>query len=488
MLPRLLLKSVLPISSLGLILACGVPADPSEGEDPNGQTLNQIGEVGLHAVQDPSCQEQGQPTSIDSYGGWIWRGESVVHKSFKAAQIASINSLSSRSVMATWYGQRQEEDCQLIAGSLSCASDARVTQNSRSLKICQKDAVYERESVEGVAMTGVHQIDLAWSYYRLLDGAKAEISRSNLLVLPEIRQIYEVSENGTNQPRSYVLSSNLAYVASFKNAPTFVIYPTALRDAPQGSPTRANLWESSWGMAHEFGHHVLRTHSGRSGFNPNSLTAKGAVEVHDFDHAPETNFHVSSFELTSSPRTVTAKDHWQAINEGFADLFAFYSLNQRPELAKNISCMDISRDVTSQQFANGRLKALDAAALASFSSSQFEVIENCNEPNFQTPHSVGAVIAYGVNRLFQASWAVEREGIHHAGVLLLKWAEQLRSATGSGTSPIELSTLVKLAVVVAADDNRALTQAQCDVVKTVFPQWQSDWLGQMGRQGNFYCR
>jgi hypothetical protein len=341
--------------------------------------------------------------------------------------------------------------------------------------------------VEGVALTGLHLINLAWNFYHTVTGSHSDMSRSNLLVLPEIQQKYQVIRNGVAENRSYVIASNLAYVASFKRAPTFVIYPTAPADAPKGNESKPNLWESPWGIAHEFGHHVLRTHSGKSGFDTNSLEDADALDEQRFDHVPDGDARIPGVDLTASVRAVGAKDHWQAVNEGFADLFAFYSLDQQPQLAKNIPCMDISRDVLSAKFASGRAKSLDSVALGLYASPEAFPSDNCTEPNFQAPHSVGAVVAYGVNRLFQGSVLVSRGGSKNAAKLLLDWADRLRDIANLGPEAITLSELVRLAVEVAAEPGNHLTATQCGVVRDVFPMWQEQWLGAGNGVQAFQC-
>ena len=282
--------------------------------------------------------------------------------------------------------------------------------------------------------------------------------------------------NGKNEDHSYVVSNNLAYVAAYKQAPTFVIYPTSPADSPKNDATKLNLWESSWGLAHEFGHHVLRTHTGKAEISENSLGDNEAIEGGaEFFPAPiETRG--TYIALAGSNRSVGPREHWQAVNEGFADLFAFYSLNQQEKLARNIPCMDISRDVTSAKFASGFPKSIDDSVMADYTSSDYISVDHCRQPNFQTPHSIGAILAYGVNLLFQASQEVSQDGSEKAGELLLRWADELRILANHGASEISLSEMIRLAAVVAGESGNRLSSGQCDVIRRVFPVWQDDWF------------
>jgi hypothetical protein len=487
MLLRLFRKNLIPLVVIPMIASCGYPVRAERSEPPVLLESEEDQEVSVHNLQDPSCQKDATAVSIARYQGWFWNGSTTEAQSYPALDIVSNQSLSSQAIISTWYGQQQHEKCALQGSEIVCTGSTVVTQGAVHLKICRAEAYYARESVEGVALTGMHQINLAWKYYHSLVGSYPSMGRTNLLVLPEITQNYQVIKDGVTQERSYVTASNLAYVAMFKRAPTFVIYPTAGRDSPNGSLEKLNLWESVWGMAHEFGHHVLRTHSGKASLEANARYSAEPVEVPRVvpvrigkgnDHAPK---------LTADGRSVTAADHWQAINEGFADLFAFYSLNQRPELPKNIPCLNISRDVLASQFASGRPKILDSIALGQYELSDYIAPDNCNAPFFQSPHSIGAVVAYGVNRLFQASGLISRAGPTRAGELLLAWAEKLRVIANGDERSITLSAMVRLAVDVAADSGNSLTAEQCKTLKEVFPVWQEEWIAGNATTQSFQC-
>jgi hypothetical protein len=180
-------------------------------------------------------------------------------------------------------------------------------------------------------------------------------------------------------------------------------------------------------------------------------------------------------------RQVTAADHWDSINEGFADLFAHYRGGSQVSELANLDCFASDRDVEQSKFATGESKALSAEVLSEYLSSSFASGTTCLVASFQDIHTIGAVVAHGVDALFSTvTGSTGAKASAAKGALLLQWAESLgklaaaREASQS-VSSIKLEDLVEPVLLLVAP-KKIFSAAQCDVIKTVFPVYAAKWF------------
>jgi hypothetical protein len=453
------------------LTACGAAGVRRSDESNGGPRITSPEDVADYRLEDPACQAQNTGIDVDSMVTWLWDGVNTAPVHEPADAIVSHDRLGSRAILATWYGHSQEETCKMTPGGIRCAGKPTVLTPGRKLKLCRKDGEYARASIEAVALSAIFTIDKAWSFYHRMAGAHTDMERTNLLIFPEIRQKITGGSEKTN-----VISSNLAYARSYRRAPTLVIYPGVASENPGDNPKRPNLWESPWSLAHEFGHHVLKTHTGIASIG----SSVAASDAGDLPH-----LNLSETLPDGSTRDVGAATVWEAVNEGFADLFAFYEQGQATGLLNAIPCMGASRDLASNKFSNGRLKVLDDSALSEFQAEVYLPIRDCATPNFQEPHSMGAAIAYGVYQVFAKSLVVQDEGSAKGGDLLILWADALQSLVATASDEVSIQSTVKAAITVAAHADKALTPDQCSAIRDIFPVWSKDWLE--GEAPAFIC-
>lgn len=419
-------------------------------------------------LDDPACQAQAAgKASIGAADVFQWQGDASRATQFAFDKTSAVESLTSEPITATAYGFYQQYECKSGESTETCSGAGKVITQPKSLKICRDNYAYPRTSVEGVSLASLSAINAAESFYRGVPGASAAILPALLVVLPTIE--YVVNDASGNPLARAVETDNLAYVGS--KTPMFLVYPKGKKAVAAGLWKDVNLWEIPWGLAHEYGHHVFRTHTGVSHLENTSLHI---APIRKFDTKID---GAEGLQLAASDRVVTGEDYYSAVNEGYADLFSFYTFGGKADLIKNVDCFATNRDLTASEFVGGRAKILDKDMLAQFASTTVIDVSGCSAPDFQDVHSLGAVVAYGVDRLFSdvAPGNDEAAVLKKAG-LLLNWAKRIGdTVSGKSMDDVNFEVLVKEALITVAPSKR-LSKAACEIVRTQFPEYAETWL------------
>jgi hypothetical protein len=417
-------------------------------------------------VADEACQSQAGGANIGRPPVFRWDGSAVKQAAFPHDQLSSAGSLKGAGISATTYNLRQRTSCWQDDDGVDCSGGSRPVTPPQSLKVCTADRFFERTSVEGIGLSSLASLSLARRYYETIQGRDAGIRDAQLVVLPTIETVVTTRGSAAQREKREVITDNLAYAPSFGGEPAFVVFPKGKKAQERGLWKNLNLWEMGWGLAHEYGHHVFRTHA--------RLDDDGLLRL-----LPIHSFDVSAEEL---PVTVernaaqaSASDVLGAVNEGFADLFAFYVQGGKAGALSGIDCFAKSRDVASGQFFNGEAKQLSADVLAQFNKEVAVAPAPCTTPAYDDIHIIGAIVAHGVDRLFAGSPAADVA--ERKAALLLRWAAAIGSLVQDGVSNASsLRSLIEQAVELAATDGAQLTAAQCEAIREVFPVYAPSWL------------
>jgi hypothetical protein len=370
-----------------------------------------------YALADSACQEGSGRVNITDAQLYRYQG-SGVETLVLPSETYSDQSLAGDGIFGTRFGFHQRSKCTDGPNGAQCG-EAEVVAPSRNLRICQSEAKFARASVEAVALTSQSHIGAARKFYLKTSGSKQDIKQARLLVLPLVEE--EVQRGATKT--SYFKSDNLAYAANYGNEPTFIIFPKSQAAEKRGLWKNMNFWEVPWALAHEYGHHVFRTHA------PVLAELQSLNPIHSFEaDASKPKSPESALGL------LAANDIWGATNEGFADIFAHYALGNSS--VRGFDCFAVNRDVTSARFANGRTKVLDAEVLRLFGTTGTSP-GDCNTPNFRDIHHVGAIIAYGVDQIFAEAYGDSKAGP------LLQWVNDL-AANRAGIT--DFNGIVNLAI------------------------------------------
>lgn len=483
-----------PILSLGLLLLLTLPgvgcsrSQDSEG-NPLGPTITDSTIAGQYALADVGCQDSEADLTLDNTSTWQFDGTKSHEAGGFTAKSSNDTGLSGDAISSSYFGLHVRQTCTKSDGGLDCKA-GKLISAPKVLKVCQSNQHFSQTSYEGIGLTSLAHIEAAAKFYRTLEGSLSTLVRANLFVIPIVEKVVTNSANG--RTGSFFESDNLAYLAEYVGAPAFLIFPKGATSSELGIWKNLNLWEAPWTLAHEFGHHVLRTHtrvtsfSGLTAGRPQiaSTASEGLIQLPDRQRGRD-DMELQVERTAGGERVVDRDLIWDGMNEGFSDLFAFYSRGAQPGQSSGIDCFAHNRDVEEAAFADARPKKLDQGMLAAFmSTSKVSASRDCNVPNFQDIHILGAVIAHGVNELFAdvAKRSPNGDGAAIKGVLLLKWASRLE--TVAKRSSFAVNDLLLPALEVAAEGGLKLSAAQCGTVRTIFPVFADRWLG---AGGNLTC-
>ncbi len=437
------------LAASAIASGCGVRIQEEKKVEVIDQLPNDAALADRYFVQDLDCQAKGGLADVGSQSIFQWQEGASRSTKFAFDGTSATDTLKSSAVSATFYDFRQVKTC--VDGDLeTCDGESKTIGTERALRICTQAKAYDRVSVEGVALSSLASINQAEAFYRGIEGQQTSILAAYLLVLPSIEK--QVKDRSGAVVKREISSDNLAYVSEFGGSPVFVVYPKSREAVRQGLWKGLNLWEIPWVLAHEYGHHVFRTHTGVVSFTRNA----------------------KNLGLALVDRDVGDEDVWDAANEGYADLFAYYALGGKTGQTDGLDCFEKNRDVGSPVFADGRVKALDREVLGLyFSETKGPPRATCNEPNLQDEHAIGAIIAHGIARLFGASGEGD---VSSQSAYLLAWSRRLGDLQRADRdASLDFDAVIEEALLTVAP-NKDLNAAQCAVVKAVFPAYAEDRL------------
>ncbi len=331
--------------------------------------------------------------------------------------------------------------------------DKKLISSPSIISICPDKERYEKGTAESAALNATFYISkVNKKVSELLPSVV--IPTVTIEISPMIKKALSVVIKGEVVWSYEAFETDNAYYMPGNNSITFLPHSEEFRK----SGMTFSFWEVPMVAAHEYGHHIFQT------LNPGPTHAPGLKSCFG-------KFHVEGdTETESEKRIVSNDDVLGALNEGFADLVSFYSLENNERGLKGVNCLQISRDVGSKVFADGKPKIFNSEVLTSFFSDKAEPqAESCDVSNFQGIHILGAVFAHGADRLLSLSTDTKDQRL----AIVLNWLQEMknRSAVMNTLKPQDFlleSFKLFIEVTVARTDSK-LDQAECDLLKEIYP-------------------
>jgi hypothetical protein len=475
---------------LGVIAGCQPVTvrhdEPESRKNPEQVTSAELKDLLAedYYLEDPSCQDSDGIADIGEQDVHRFGGGSTQPLPHSFQGFSSDGALQGPGFSASVYNFHQQNKCDRTSAGESCDSGARIVSQARNLKICRPDGHYARASIEGISLTSIASLDNANRFYRSVPNARENLRNATVIVLPLVEKVItETGSDGSRSTYSSVTTDNLAYTSNFDGRPAFVIFPKSRNAVSKGRWQNLNLWELPWGMAHEFGHHVFRSHSGIEKLPGTTITLHGlqlGTPIHSIDF--DADKPVKGFMLAG--RSVGPEQIFGAVNEGFADIFSYYSLGQSATLTEGVDCFEKNRDITSATFANGAPKMISTEVLDIFNATERIAANSCVGADYQDIHNIGAIIAHGIMRLYSSRAATSGATAGEQAGWLLNWADSVGVAIRTDGRPaVTFENLIALAIAGVAESDSSLTVEQCSIVRSVFPAYAGKWL-----TGKFTCR
>lgn len=276
-------------------------------------------------------------------------------------------------------------------------------KKGKTVAFCEYREGYSTDSIEQVSLNVMAAVNESYKFYtdvvKDMSPALKKIKKVVISVHPKIDHSTHKILGEEVKVSSIFQTDNLTY--DFAN--NYInVFPTSQKAELNDFFSGVKLWEIPFTTIHEYGHHILY-----QVFKSSRISDVVSVRQKD-----KKNNVISLNKEKGSTRIVSIKNALNAIHEGFADLFAFYTLRENPKMVKGISGFDISRDVSSAYFSNHfDDKGLDKQKVLSdkilneyFSNIDNGIIENYKYLNFQLSHTAGAIIAFTFNRLLDVEY------------------------------------------------------------------------------------
>lgn len=481
------------LSLLPWFVGCGVTIKEKEPEKVIPEFVGNDAFAEQYFLEDNACHQGNGIGTVGETPVHIWQGNATESVGFMFKDVSSVNSLENPIIGRTYYGFHQKRLCEQTDAKLQCQEKATIVTVQQSLKICRPNGPYDRFSVEGVALSSLANIVTAYDYYRSLPNKSPNMEKASLLVLPTIEKVINTrNASGDMVLQRRLSTDNLAYAPSFGGEPAFVIFPKGKKAEQAGLWPDLNLWEIPWALAHEFGHHVFRTHTNVTEISNSKTMATNFsgdfYQISDLDghlHGGSDQHlddHLDGQKLLAE-RTVGNTEVWGVVNEGFADLFAYYVQDAKSGAIENIDCFESNREVAKSDFSNGKRKILSQEVLELFYASEKNEQAGCSKINFQDVHFIGAIVAFGIDQIFsqEVGGTTGKENAKAKGRLLLEWANSMGELVKK-TEDLRIEDLLATALRVVAPDGQ-LGLDQCESIREVFPGYAGPWLA-----GDFHCQ
>ena len=417
--------------------------------------------AGGYALFDPDCTYEKETKDIFTIKTHLFDGNIHQNITQPAYEVISDNGLSSPFVKGAIKNFSVKQSCQ------DGLCENTVLSHGSTLRICKQEAHYPRGSIEEITLTAQNHLESFFSFYKKIPDHKA-------LTPVYINTLASVEKKAVNGS-TYLKKNNMSYVRGGGYA---AIYLLAKDNWGNYHWPGFQLWESPWVIAHEAAHHVFSEYS-YSPLNQSAQTVKMWQSAPILSH-PRKEEELGNFALAK--RTVSHRFAISSVNEGFSDLMAFYSIGENTSYLDLFYCFRKSRDPSSPYFADGRKKTFDKKAVAAFLSSSYLKVATCEQTNFQNLHTVGAVFAHGLYRLYTLT---PHPDVAQSGpellLTFLKRIKPLLQNTANSQSYL-LGRLLKEAIRPASHLG-ALTSDQCQAIKELFPFYEKSLF----QDGSLFC-
>jgi hypothetical protein len=271
----------------------------------------------------------------------------------------------------------------------------------QDVSVCP-DEKYGSNTIEGAALNSNLFIHRTHEQIKSIM-PQLKIPAISVLITPTIKQVIEEDHGPYIERKEYIMVDNAFY---HPERNLIVFLPRSLE--------RSNsiaLWEVPMVASHEYGHHIFTT------LFP--LSEKSLSHLSCFADS-----QASVSAPTPTTRIVGVTEALAALNEGFSDLVAFYTLGKKERGVEGVTCLEQNRDVSSRYFKSGDEKIFHEDYLKLFFSTEAQTDSfSCDYPTYQDPHSIGAIFAYQANRFLTKFRFSDKEKLQ----LLLSWVIELKN-------------------------------------------------------------
>ena len=352
----------------------------------------------------------------------------------------------------------------------------KILKEGNDTDVCPGIAIYKSDTVENAALVSNYAISKTNKAIKSLN-LGIDIKPIKVFITPSIRttKVIETQQMGNVAQKKY--EADNAYYKPWAHTITFLPHSESAKRS--GTFGEASLWEIPMVPSHEYGHHIF-----------NMIVPK-------YSRAHEANKHsqycfdnriekASKFggdkEIQGAVRSANFHDTIGSLNEGFADLISFYTLDEDERTLQGVTCMEANRDVSSPVFQDGNKKLFSKNVIKIMSSKVVvDTKRNCSSADFQAIHSLGAVFAHTTDQFISNFTTNKKTKLK----VVLKWLQKLNTEYEGAikSKNIEDSMQAAFEMMVAttlSEFNKEATTEVCTEVNKLYSSiginFQGDYL------------
>lgn len=436
---------------LGIFLAVSCGKKTTSTSKP-GVYINNLNRTPISLFKEYGSCEGAEASAADSYyyliqflqGGQYGR-ELNMQSSLSGAQLRGFQ------IEQTYYDAEMML-LKTVRGGRLVGLEFLVTNDPKPMSICPGVKSYQRYSYENASLSATYSIGKTAEKLREVNfsagkGVKVYVSPYTIE-----RRVVETSDRIVREDLR--LTDNAFY---FPHLRAVVFMPQSEESRDGAGFGNVPLWEVPMVGSHEYGHHVFH-----------SIMRSASAELADHHHSCFKAHDELDGSTVNSIREVGVGDVLASLNEGFADLISYYTLDEWESGLRGVVCMETNRDVDSPVFANRESKLFNDNVMDSFLSTTPDMTAGCYDPNFQQIHTVGAVFANVSERLMSSLGLSKKQKL----AIILKWIEDLNKIhprlSGKGAEQYLVKTYSLLAAR-AMEASQAVPTQKCDYVEYFFP-------------------
>ena len=391
-----------------LLVSCG----PKESTRVNkrGVYINNVNRSPVELVkQYPTCSES-ELESDNPFFSLIQflQGRLLTRNIDMQASISGTTLSSMNGIRETYYDAKMMLKKTFKQGGL-VGLEFVTTQEPKVLNICPGVKKYERYSYENAALSANYSINKTIQKLEQVN-FKSQYPLG-LYISPYTieRQVIETNTEIISEDSR--ITDNAFYIPSLRS---IVFLPQSKESREGAGFGNVPLWEVPMVGSHEYGHHVFY-----------SIAGQFAGDL----HRPSSGCFGEHKSLRGQTLTqgLSVGDVIGALNEGFSDLIAYYTLDGAERGLNNVVCMEKNREVGSPVFADNTSKLFTSEVINVMFGDGSPIIGSCLRPNFKHIHIVGAVFASITERLMQRYSMSNSEKL----ALILNWLVELRKTHNS---------------------------------------------------------
>lgn len=308
-----------------------------------------------------------------------------------------------------------------------------IRRQPQELTLCPGDTDFEANSMESAALNTTYFVNKTHAAVRSVRPS-LRINPITLNIAPEWKivddrnQIKYFVDNASYDP-------NREEIFIFPHSPVFKIL------------NKKNFWEIPMVPSHEYGHHIF------------AMIAPGIRS---------TSTATTCFAETATSAVGISKVNG-ALNEGFSDLIAYYSLSKSERSFEGVSCLQKTRQVNDERFFDNKEKIFAGEALEEFFRSNPQVVRYCEFTDFSKIHTLGAIFAHSADKFYSRLAGTDKEKLD----LIINWLEKFdrdQRALEKLSPRAYLAGAVKLMMTSAVEKTGSTwDQELCSLGQEIYP-------------------